>query len=230
MPSQTRRSSRLRNSAVNPSIEEQEQEEQAQARNIGLGELETRRRELEVQLRPLRLQITDLRIQHDVAHSRMQEDADRYEQARFAANYRGPDSATERSLRQTAEAAELRREGDNVKRHYTNNTTNSEASRSSVARVQQLQVILDEKRIEAYTALVEQRDIAYRDYTASYNTFLSFWRQMGALVLQRTILEEAIRDIENEEEVLINGRGKKRQHRATYKRGKKGKNTRKKRL
>jgi hypothetical protein len=197
-------------------------------RNIRLGELHTQRLALEEQLRPLRLQIIDLINQEMLAHSRAEEDARRLRVARDAADDLGPNSATEINLRQSNLAIALREAAYIIKQNYTNNTANSEASRRYVARVARLQERLRKKRNEAYSALAEQSERAQREYTASLNTYNSMYRPLGRLILQRTILEDALRAIVDEEAILNSGRGQKRQHRATYKRGKKGKNTRKK--
>jgi hypothetical protein len=201
MPSQTRRSTRLKNAAARIiqerfrrrtrlRLQAQQAQAQVQNRNIRLRELETRRRELEAELIPLRIQLTNLVTYHEEpARSRLLEASSRLRAATAAtdaANNQGPTSATEISLRQTAEAP---------------------------------------------NALVEQRDTYESEYTAAGDAYNAMFReQIYPLALRRNRITNELFAIQRAENELNRGRGKKRQRRATHKRGKKGKNTRKKRL
>jgi hypothetical protein len=191
------------------------------ARNIRLGELHTQRIALEEQLVPLRLQIIDLTTQETLALSRAEEDARRLRVATDAAEDRGLTSATNRNLRQTNLALALREEVYKIKQHYANNTTTSDECRRSEARVAKLHKRQDRIRSQAYNALTEQRETAQREYSASLNTYNSMYSSLGHLILQRTILEDELRDIVAEEAILNRGRGRKRKLRATQRKGKK---------
>lgn len=190
-------------------------------RNIRLGELHRQRIALEEQLRPLRLQITYLTNQEALARSRANEDARRLQVATDTADDIGPTSAININLRQSNLAIARREAAYIIKQNYANNTANSEASRRYVARVARLQERLDRIRNQAYNALKEQRERAQREYTASLNTYNSMYRPLSDLTLQKTILEDALRAIVNEEAELNRGRGRKRKLRSTQRKGKK---------
>ena len=124
--------------------------------NIRRAELATRRRELEERLIPLRLRLTDLTNQGELAHLRATEDMRRLRVAADAADDRGNSSAINRNLKQSNLALAIREEAYKIKQHYDNNTTNSEACRRSDTRVEKLHTRLEKRRCQAYKALEEQ--------------------------------------------------------------------------
>jgi hypothetical protein len=193
--------------------------------NIRLGELETRRRELEEHLRPLRLRLTELTNQEELARNRVSEDRRRLRVATDAAEDRGLTSATNRNLRQSNLALALREEVYKIKQHYANNTNTSDDCRRSQARVAKLHERLDKRRSQAYNALTTQAVRAENAFFASRDAFALI--NIERINLESTLreLETALSDVVDEETRLNRGRGKKRQCRVTYKRGKKDKNT-----
>ena len=197
--------------------------------NIRRGELETRRRELEERLIPLRLRLTDLINQEELARLRVIEDRHRLRVATDAAEDRELTSATNRNLRQSNLALALREEVYKIKQHYANNTTTSDACIRSQARVAKLHERLDKRRSQAYNALTTQAVRAENAFFASRNALESINRERINLESTLRELETALSAVVDEEARLNRGRGK-RQRRATYKRGKKGKNTRKRKL
>jgi len=128
--------------------------------NIRRGELERRRRELEERLIPLRLRLTDLTNQGELARNRATEDMRRLRVAADAADDRGLTSATNRNLRHSNLALALREEVYKIKQHYANNTTTSDACRRSEARVAKLHERLDKRRSQAFNALTTQAERA----------------------------------------------------------------------
>jgi len=198
--------------------------------NIRRGELQTRRRELEERLIPLRLRITDLTNQEELARLRVIEDSRRLRVAADAAEDRGLTSATNRNLNQSNLVLALREEVYKIKQHYVNNTTNSDAYRRSEARVAKLHERLDRRRSQAFNALTTQAERAASAYVVSRDAHALINRELLDLISTLRELETALSAVVDEEARLNRGRGKKRQHHATHKRGKKGKNTRKRRL
>jgi chromosome segregation ATPase len=194
--------------------------------NIRLGELEMQRRELEERLIPLRLRLTDLTNQGELARLRATEDMCRLRVAADAADDRGLTSATNRNLRQSNLALALREEVYKIKQHYANNTTTSDACRRSEARVAKLHERLDKRRSQAFNALTTQAERAENAFFVSRDAFALINRELLDLISTLRELETALSAIVDEEARLNRGRGKKRQRRATHKRGKKGKNTR----
>jgi hypothetical protein len=198
--------------------------------NIRLGELETQRRELEEYLRPLRLRLTELTEQEELARLRAIEDSHRLRVATDAAEDRGLTSATNRNLRQSNLALALREEVYKIKQHYANNTTTSDACRRSEARLAKLHERLARRRSQAFNALTTHAERAENAFFASRDAHALINREYIDLESTLRELETALSDVVDEEARLNRGRGKKRQRRATYKRGKKGKNTKKRRL
>ena len=198
--------------------------------NIRRGELETQRRELEERIRLLRLRLTDLTNQGELARNRATEDMRRLRVATDAADDRGLTSATNRNLNQSNLALALREEVYKIKQHYANNTTTSDACRRSEARVAKLHERVDKRRSQAFNALTTQAERAVNAFFASRDAFALINRELLDLISTIRELETALSAVVDEEARLNRGRGKKRQRRATYKRGKKGKNTRKRRL
>ena len=194
--------------------------------NIRLGELEMQRRELEERLIPLRLQLTDLTNQGELARLRATEDMRRLRVAADAADDRGLTSATNRNLNQSNLVLALREEVYKIKQHYANNTTTSDACRRSEARVAKLHERLDRRRSQAFNALTTQAERAENAFFASRDAFALINRELLDLISTIRELETALSAVVDEETRLNRGRGKKRQRRATHKRGKKGKNTR----
>jgi hypothetical protein len=117
-----------------------------------------------------------------------------------------------------------------IKQHYANNTTTSDACRRSEARLAKLHKRLDRRRSQAFNALTTQAERAENAFFASRDAHALINREYIDLESTLRDLETALSAIVDEEARLNRGRGQKRQHHAIYKRGKKGKNTRKKRL
>jgi hypothetical protein len=189
--------------------------------NIRLGELETQRRELEEYLRPLRLRLLELTEQLGLANNRVTEDRHRLRHARDAADDRGNTSAINRNLKQSNLALAIREEAYKIKQHYDNNTSNSEACSRSDARVEKLHTRLEKRRSQAYKALEEQAQRAENAYSASRAAHALIYRQRFDLKPTLRELETALSAVVAEEARLNLGRGRKRQRRATHKRGKK---------
>jgi hypothetical protein len=183
--------------------------------NIRRGELETRRRELEERLIPLRLRITDLTNQEELADLRATEDMRRLRVAADAAEDRGLTSATNRNLRQSNLALALREEVYKIKQHYANNTTTSDACRRSEARVAKLHERLDRRRSQAFNALTTQAESAANAFIASRDAHALLKSELDSLNYTLRQLETALSAVVDEEARLNRGRGKKRQHRAT---------------
>jgi len=198
--------------------------------NIRRGELETQRRELEERLIPLRLRLLELTNQEELVRNRITENRRRLRLARDAADDRGLTSATNINLRQSSLALAIREEEYKIKQHYDNNTTNSEACRRSEARVAKLDERLDRRRSQAFNALEEQAQIVENESFASRAAHALIHRQRFDLTSTLRELETALSAVVDEEARLNLGRGKKRQHRSTQRKGKKGKHTRKRRL
>ena len=198
--------------------------------NIRRGELETRRRELEERLIPLRLRITDLTEQLGLANNRVTEDMRRLRHAREAADDRGNTSAININLKQSNLALAIREEAYKIKQHYDNNTTNSEACSRSDARVEKLHTRLEKRRCQAYKALEEQAQRAENALLASRAAHTLINSELASVTSTLRQLETALSAIADEEARLNLGRGRKRQRRTTYKKGKKGKHTKKRRL
>ena len=167
--------------------------------NIRRGELETQRRELEEHIRPLRLQLTDLINQEELARLRVAEDKHRLRVATDAAEDRGLTSATNRNLRQSNLALALREEVYKIKQHYANNTTTSDACRRSEARVAKLHERLDRRRSQAYNALREQRERAENAFFASRDAYNLINRELIDLVSTLTQLENELSAVVAEE-------------------------------
>ena len=195
--------------------------------NIRLGELEIQRRELEQRLRPLRLRLLELTNQEELARLRVTEDSRRLRVASDAADDRGLTSATNRNLRQSNLALALREEVYKIKQHYANNTTTSDACRRSEARLAKLHERLARRRSQAFNALATQADSAENAFIASRDAHESINRERINIISTLRQLETALSAVLDEEARLNRGRGKKRQRRATHK---KGKNPRKRRL
>ena len=189
--------------------------------NIRRGELETRRRELEERLIPLRLRLTDLINQEELARLRVIEDRHRLRVATDAAEDRELTSATNRNLRQSNLALALREEVYKIKQHYANNTMTSDACRRSQARLAKLHERLDKRRSQAYNALTTQQERAEISHIASQDALALLNRELASLTLEIRILDDALSAIIDEEARLNRGRGKKRQRRATQRKGKK---------
>jgi hypothetical protein len=198
--------------------------------NIRLGELEIQRRELEQRLRPLRLRLLELTEQEELALLRVIEDRHRLRVATDAAEDRGLTSATNRNLRQSNLALALREEVYKIKQHYANNTTTSDACRRSEARLAKLHERLARRRSQAFNALATQAERAENAFIASRDAHESINRERINIISTLRQLETALSAVVDEEARLNRGRGKKKQRRTTYKRDKKGKNTRKRRL
>jgi hypothetical protein len=190
--------------------------------NIRRGELATQRRELEERLIPLRLRLLDLTEQLGLASNRVTEDRHRLQHARDAEDDRGNTSAINRNLKQSNLALAIREEAYKIKQHYDNNTTNSEACRRSDTRVEKLHTRLEKRRCQAYKALEEQAQRAENAFFASRDAFALINRELLDLISTLRELETALSAIIDEEARLNIGRGKK-QHRSTYKKGKKQK-------
>jgi len=197
--------------------------------NIRLGELEIQRRELEQRLRPLRLRLLELTEQEELALLRVIEDRHRLRVATDAAEDRGLTSATNRNLRQSNLALALREEVYKIKQHYANNTTTSDACRRSEARLAKLHERLARRRSQAFNALATQAERAENAFIASRDAHESINRERINIISTLRQLETALSAVVDEEARLNRGRGKKKQRRTTYKRDKKGKNTRKRR-
>ena len=195
--------------------------------NIRLGELEIQRRELEQRLWPLRLRLLELTNQEELARLRVTEDSRRLRVASDAADDRGLTSATNRNLRQSNLALALREEVYKIKQHYANNTTTSDACRRSEARLAKLHERLARRRSQAFNALATQADSAENAFIASRDAHESINRERINIISTLRQLETALSAVLDEEARLNRGRGKKRQRRATHK---KGKNPRKRRL
>jgi hypothetical protein len=133
-------------------------------------------------------------------------------------------------LKQSNLALAIREEAYKIKQHYDNNTTNSEACRRSDTRVEKLHTRLEKRRCQAYKALEEQAQRAENAFFASRDAFALINRELLDLISRIRELETALIVVVAEEARLNLGRGKKRQRRATHKKDKKGKNTRKRRL
>jgi chromosome segregation ATPase len=183
--------------------------------NIRRGELETQRRELEERLIPLRLRLTELTNQEELARLRVTEDMRRLRVATDAAEDRGLTSATNRNLRQSNLALALREEVYKIKQHYANNTTTSDACRRSEARVAKLHERLDRRRSQAFNALTTQAERAEREFFASREAHELINRELAFLTLEIRILDDALSAIVDEEARLNRGRGRKKQRRAT---------------
>jgi chromosome segregation ATPase len=198
--------------------------------NIRRGELETRRRELEERLIPLRLRITDLTDQRDLIIDRVTEDRHRLRDATNAAEDRGNTSVINRNLKQSNLALAIREEAYKIKQHCDNNTGTSESCSRSDARVEKLHERLEKRRSQAYKALEEQEERAKNALFATRAAHALINREIASLNSTLRELETALSAVVDEEARLNLGRGRKRQRRVTHKRGKKGKNTRKRRL
>ena len=133
-------------------------------------------------------------------------------------------------MNQSNLALALREEVYKIKQHYANNTTNSEACRRSEARVAKLHERLDRRRSQAFNALEEQAQRAENACSASRAAHASIHRQRFDLTSTLRELETALSAVVDEEARLNSGRGRKKQRRTTYKRDRKGKNTRNRRL
>ena len=133
-------------------------------------------------------------------------------------------------MKQSNLALAIREEAYKIKQHYDNNTTDSEACRRSDTRVEKLHTRLEKRRSQAYKALEEQAQRAENACSASRAAHALINSELASVTSTLRQLETALIIVVAEEARLNLGRGKKRQRRATYKRGKKGKNTRKRRL
>ncbi len=159
--------------------------------------------------------------------NRLTEDRHRLRLARDAADDRGLTSTTNRNLRQSNLALALREEVYKIKQHYANNNTTSDACRRSEARVAKLHERLDRRRSQAYNTLTTQAERAENAFFASRNAHALINRELIDLESTLRDFETALSAIVDEEARLNRGRGRKRQRRTTYK---KGKNTKKRRL
>jgi hypothetical protein len=79
---------------------------------------------------------------------------------------------------------------------------------------------------QAFNALTTQAERAENAFSASRDAFALINRELLDLISTLRELETALSAVVDEETRLNRGRGRKRQRRATHKRGKKGKNTR----
>ena len=183
--------------------------------NIRRGELETQRRELEERLIPLRLQLTDLTNQVELARLRVTEDRRRLQLASDAADDRGNTSAINRNLKQSNLALAIREEAYKIKQHYDNNTANSEACSRSDARVEKLHTRLEKRRYQAYKDLEEQAQRAENALLASRAAHALINRQRFDLKPMLRELETALSAVVDEEARLNIARGRKRQRRST---------------
>lgn len=201
--------------------------------NIRRGELETRRRELEERLIPLRLRLTELTDQRDLIIDRVTEDRHRLRDATNAAEDRGNTSVINRNLKQSNLALAIREEAYKIKQHCDNNTSTSESCSRSDARVEKLHERLEKRRSQAFNALEEQEERAKNALFATRAAHALINREIASLKSTLRELETALSAVVDEEARLNLGRGRKRQRRITYKKdkkGKKGKNTIKRRL
>lgn len=196
--------------------------------NIRRGELETQRRELEERLRPLILRRQLFAHAEELARNRVTEDWRRLQLATNLAF--DPLPKINRDLRQSSLSHAYREEVRKVQQHYENNTTTSDAFERDSARRTKLQIRMYKRRNQALAALVEEKEKAQRAYDYSRDT-------LTLTTAARTDLESVIRELDtalsnvvDEEYRLNTGRGRKRKLRATQKTGKRGKNTRKRRL
>jgi chromosome segregation ATPase len=160
--------------------------------NIRLGELETQRRELEERLIPLRLRVTDLTNQLELARNRVTEDRHRLRDATIAAEDRGLTSATNINLRQSNLVLALREEVYKIKQHYAKNTTTSEACRRSEARLAKLHERLDRRRSQAFNALTTQEERAKNALFASTAAQALIYREKASLKSTLRQLETAL--------------------------------------
>lgn len=183
--------------------------------NIRRGELETQRRELEERIRPLRLRLTELTEQEELANDRLYEDRHRLRVATDAAEDRGLTSATNRNLRQSNLALALREEVYKIKQHYANNTTTSDACRRSEARVAKLHERLNRRRSQAFNALTTQAERAANAFVVSRDASALINRELLDLISTLRELETALSAVVDEETRLNRGRGRKRQRHST---------------
>jgi hypothetical protein len=195
--------------------------------NIRRGELETRRRELEERLIPLRLRITDLTNAVILARNRVNTDWNRAQDARIEAYDR--EILITRGLKQTNLGIAIREEEHKRRQHYDNNTMASDAFRQATARLTKLNKRRENKRRSQLNALREEKERTEREFIASREAHALLKSELDSLTSTLRQLETALSAVVAEEARLNLGRGKK-QRRPTHKRGKKGKNTRKRRL
>lgn len=198
--------------------------------NIRLGELHRQRIALEERLRPLRAQLIALINEEELARNRETED---WRRLQLASNLAfNPLPKINQDLRQSSLAHAYREEVRKVQQHYENNTTTSDAFERDSARRTKLQIRMSKRRNQALATLVEEKEKAQRAYDYSRDTHTLTTAARTDLELEIRELDTALRDVVDEEARLNRGRGRKRQRRATHKKGKnprKGilKNTRK---
>jgi hypothetical protein len=196
--------------------------------NIRRGELETRRRELEERLIPLRLRITDLTNAVILARNRLNTDWNRSQRARIEAHDR--EILITRGLTQSNLGIAIREEEHKRRQHYENNTMESDAFRQATARLTKLNKRRENKRRSQLNALREEKERTEREFIASRDAHALLKSELDSLNYTLSQLESALSAVVAEEARLNLGRGRKRQRRTTYKRDRKGKNTRKRRL
>lgn len=196
--------------------------------NIRRGELETQRRELEERLRPLILRRQLFAHAEELARNRETED---WRRLQLASNLAfNPLPKINKDLRQSSLSHAYREEVRKVQQHYENNTTTSDAFERDSARRTKLQIRMYNRRNQALAALVEEKEKAQRAYDASKETHSLTTAARTDLESEIRELDTSLRNVVDEEYRLNTGRGRKRQRHPTHKRGKKGKNTRKRRL
>ena len=196
--------------------------------NIRLGELHRQRIALEERLRPLRAQLIALINEEELARNRETED---WRRLQLASNLAfNPLPKINQDLRQSSLAHAYREEVRKVQQHYENNTTTSDAFERDSARRTKLQIRMSKRRNQALATLVEEKEKAQRAYDYSRDTHTLTTAARTDLELEIRELDTALRDVVDEEARLNRGRGKKRKLSATQKTGKRGKNTRKRRL
>jgi hypothetical protein len=192
--------------------------------NIRRGELERRRRELEERLIPLRLRITDLTTAVILARNRVNTDWNRSQDARIEAHDR--EILITRGLKQTNLGIAIREEEHKRRQHYDNNTMASDAFRQATARLTKLNKRRENKRRSQLNALREEKERTEREFIASRDAHALLKSELDSLTSMLKQLETALIIVVAEEARLNLGRGRKKQRRATHKRGK---NTRKRR-
>jgi hypothetical protein len=188
--------------------------------NIRLGELETQRIELEERLIPLRLRQTDLTNVLRLARNRENTDYNLFQDIAVRAYDRR--ALIDRNLRESNLGIAIREEEHKRRQHYDNGTMTSDAFRHATARLAKLNIRMNNRRRQALNALREEQERAESVYNASRDALALLYREARDLVSSIRQLETALSAVVDEEARLNSGRGKKRQRRATHKKGKKG--------
>jgi len=106
----------------------------------------------------------------------------------------------------------------------------SDAFRQATARVTKLNKRREYKRRSQLNALREEKERTEREFIASRDAHALLKSELDSLASTLRQLEDELSAVIDEQDRLNRGRGRKRQRRTTYKKDKKGKNTRKRRL